>query len=79
MVCIPLGESVESSCPITSMTFDLESLFEYERSLYEPIKGIDGKGLLYISRKVMQHGIENVRLSPGSPCMDSAETNSPSN
>ena len=70
MVCIPVGESVESSCPITSMVFDTENLFEYEKALYEPVTSRDGDSLLYISRKVMQHGIETIRVTPNRPCVD---------
>ena len=53
VACIPVGELIESSCPITSMVFDIENLFDYEQALYEPVTSLDGNSLFYISRKVM--------------------------
>ena len=51
---------MEDVCPITSVAFELdfEAMDQSEQELYEKIE--TEAGHIYISRKVMQHGIEQV-------------------
>ena len=60
VVCIPTGRKMEDVCPITSVAFELdfEAMDQSEQELYEKIE--TEAGHIYISRKVMQHGIEQV-------------------
>lgn len=65
--------SPETHCPVTSVAFEIDTNSE-EAALYDwvPIKSKDtndSRGL-YVSKKVMQHGIEKIKVSPLVPCMD---------
>ena len=63
VVCIPEDANKDESCPITSFAFDLDSV--EDKSLYEKVEIGDASNVnFYFSRKVMQHGIEQVQISP---------------
>ena len=63
VVCIPEDANKDETCPITSFAFDLDSV--EDKSLYEKVKiGEAHTDNFFFSRKVMQHGIEQVHISP---------------
>lgn len=69
VVCKKNGADISVECPITSVKF---SVTEQERTKYDyTFKGAAGttKGV-WVSRKVMQHGIESVKIMPNQPCFD---------
>jgi len=53
-------------CPITSLRLKLTN--DDVRNDYEEIKAPNGSGSIWISRKVMQHGIDHVTVAPMRPC-----------
>ena len=74
VVCIPDDADINETCPITSIALDLDQVDD--RSLYEPKGGSGDESIgFYASRKVMQHGIEQVHVTPRRPCLDSREYN----
>lgn len=58
VVCIANDLKMEENCPITSIAFEIDEADEelYEEPIIRPINDDDTISL-YISRKIMQHGI----------------------
>ena len=80
VICRDQNSAIESECPITDAKFKIENS---ERSLYEwrGLQGSDSasnKGI-WISRKVMNHGLEQMTFSPEHPCKDRAVYNAAPN
>lgn len=77
VICYPEKEASDLHCPVTSIALNTPTGGAEDDTLYkwQPIKSEnedDTRGL-YISKQVMQHGIEQVRVSPQEPCHDDGQ------
>ena len=75
VICRPTDFTADEYCPITSFSFDLNSIEEADRTKFNEVQLLkDGVAVpnrsVYYSKKVLQHAIDVIRVQGGVPCQD---------
>ena len=75
VICRPIDFTADEYCPITSFSFDLNSVVEADRTKFNEVQLLrDGVAVpnrsIYYSKKVLQNAINVIRVQGGVPCQD---------
>ena len=70
VICYPSSANACQFCPVTGFALEVDHLSNKDLYEWQPINSLienDDRGF-YISKTVMQHGVDQLKVQPGQPC-----------